>query len=204
MIRQRVLEVSLPNEYSNILSGIKPWNGVYWSKPKKCHDRLKEIIDNLRDNYRQSQLECSYCGLKLGGTSNGELDHIAPKSSHPEFTFVLENITVACHLCNSTSKKGRFDTISDKKSVYDQCEFCIIHPYFDNPSDHIEFLNKDNSVIIQVKNNSTKGRNTISHFNLNEPRMTFLRTQEMLFERLREKYKLEEEIEDLISEVLNP
>lgn len=83
-------------------------------------------------------VRCAYCGSRLHGTRHHR-DHIAPKESHPEFTFLPENLVLACYTCNSDYKRAA-DTIITKSKIYAYCTFSIIHPHFDEPSDHIQFV----------------------------------------------------------------
>lgn len=64
---------------------------------------------------------CAYCGLKMRG-EHPHRDHIAPKESHPEYTFQPENLVLTCYPCNSEFK-GKTDTISLKKGTYIECLF---------------------------------------------------------------------------------
>ena len=72
---------------------------------------------------------------------------------------------LACDLCNSTDYKGDFNTIATHSNIYRNCTFNIIHPYYDNRSQHLS-LSPDGHLSIQQ--NSTKGLNTVTLFGLNE------------------------------------
>ncbi len=91
MINKANYNISLSiSEFRQLIS-IKPWFGSHWDKTP--NDEIKAIKSKIREQLNDTQSVCSYCGLMLGGTSNGEIEHIAPKASfrHPEFTFVLKN-----------------------------------------------------------------------------------------------------------------
>ena len=123
---------------------------------------------------------CAYCGSRLHGTKHHR-DHIAPKESHPEFTFVPSNLVLACYHCN-TDCKGTTDTVSNKNPEYSKCLFTIVHPYFDEPSNHIAFVGGINSILIQVVNGSAKGKATIGLFHLDSPEMTKQRAKDAMFD----------------------
>lgn len=110
---------------------------------------------------------CAYCGSRLHGSKHHR-DHIAPKESHPEFTFFPENLVLACYTCNSDYKLAA-DTIATKDAEYAKCTFTIVHPHFDEPSKHIEFISDVGGLLIQVVDGSTKGRATIDMFHLDSP-----------------------------------
>jgi len=203
MIKKANYNISLSiSEFRQLIS-IKPWSGSHWDKTP--NNEIKAIKSKIREQLNNIQSVCSYCGLKLGGTSNGEIEHIAPKASfrHPEFTFIPKNLTLACHLCNGFSKKGTKDTVSKKNNVYAKCEFDIVHPYFDNPNDHFEWTDNQIELLIQVKNNSTKGTNSIKLFKLDSPLMNELRAQQIRFEEFKISNTISQQDEDLINTILN-
>jgi len=116
---------------------------------------------------------CAYCGSRLHGTKHHR-DHIAPKESHPEFTFLPENLVLACYTCDS-DYKWTVDTIVTKDAAYANCTFSIIHPHFDEPSDHIQFISGVGGLLVQVVPGSTKGRATVDMFHLDSPERTIQR-----------------------------
>jgi uncharacterized protein (TIGR02646 family) len=123
---------------------------------------------------------CAYCGARLHGTKHHR-DHIAPKESHPEFTFLPENLVLACYTCNSDYKLA-VDTIVTKDAVYANCTFSIVHPHFDQPGDHIQFVGGVGGLLIQVVSGSTKGRATVDLFHLDSPERTKQRIMDAAFE----------------------
>lgn len=123
---------------------------------------------------------CAYCGSRLAEKKNHR-DHIAPKESHPAFTFIPENLVLACYHCN-TGCKGRADTVTVKAEKYSDCAFSIVHPYFDEPSGHFQFVGATNEILIQLVNNSPKGKATIEMFGLDSPEKTKERAKEAAFE----------------------
>lgn len=124
---------------------------------------------------------CAYCGSRLLGTKHHR-DHIAPKEVHPEFTFYPSNLVLACYHCN-TDCKGATDTVNMKQATYDKCGFVIIHPYFDEPSEHIEYVGGIDEILIQVVNGSLKGHATIAMFRLDSTDMTSQRAKDALFDK---------------------
>jgi uncharacterized protein (TIGR02646 family) len=123
---------------------------------------------------------CAYCGSRLHGTKHHR-DHIAPKESHPEFTFLPENLVLACYTCNSDYKLAA-DTIATKAAAYANCTFLIIHPHFDEPTDHIHFVPGIGGLLIQVIPGSLKGRATVDMFRLDSPERTKQRIMDAAFE----------------------
>lgn len=113
--------------------------------------------------------KCAYCGLPFGETGKTEIEHIAPKGGtrrpkNPEFAFTIDNLVLACNLCNSPIKKGNFETIELKAPIYQDCTFKIVHPHFDDHSIHYNWPVGVDSVLIQGI--SDKGRESIRLFKL--------------------------------------
>ncbi|CDX61047.1 HNH endonuclease domain protein [Mesorhizobium plurifarium] len=71
--------------------------------------------------------KCAYCESKLLHIHHGDVEHIYPKSLDPEKTFVWNNLTLACEICNQN------------KSNKDPFLEHIIDPYIVEPSDHLIF-----------------------------------------------------------------
>jgi uncharacterized protein (TIGR02646 family) len=142
--------------------------------PRKFKD---QITSHLTTN--QSR-RCAYCGLRLLGAKHHR-DHIAPKESHPEFTFVSANLVLACYHCN-TDRKDTQDTVSAKNAEYSNCLFTIVHPYFDEPTQHFEFVGATEKILIQVVNGSAKGTETIRMFDLASPEMSKQRAKDALID----------------------
>lgn len=107
---------------------------------------------------------CAYCRVKLEGKYHHR-DHIAPKELHPEYTFTPMNLVLSCYYCN-TECKGDTDTVIFKCFEYKYNNFSIVHPYLDNPEEHLEFLGKENQILVSVVDDSPKGEKTIRMFRL--------------------------------------
>ncbi|MDZ4402350.1 HNH endonuclease [Prosthecobacter sp.] len=125
-------------------------------------------------------MRCAYCGSRLYGTKHHR-DHIAPKESHPKFTFVPANLVLACYHCN-TDCKGTTDTVITKDKTYGKCVFSIVHPHFDDPKEHLAFVGGTNAILIQVVNASSKGSATVALFHLDSPEMTKQRAKDVLID----------------------
>ena len=129
---------------------------------------------------RNQSRRCAYCGSRLRG-EHPHRDHIAPKESHPEFTFLPSNLVLACYYCN-TECKGAYDSVDGKAAAYSKCTFRIVHPYLDEPSEHIEFVGGEKEILIRVTNDSAKGRETIRLFKLTSPEISKQRAKDALFD----------------------
>jgi uncharacterized protein (TIGR02646 family) len=179
-----------------ILNNLKPWQKDYWDKDAFYNGtNYKDELDRVKRAVKvslQSELgnECCYCGSELGITSDAELDHIAPKYKHPQFTFELKNLVPSCTKCNKSTRKGKRLTIKKEKFKYAKCKFKIYHPHFDRPEKHFEYLvNRDHVVVIRPL--TRKARKTISFFKLNDPIMAKNRGQRYLYSLIKtpDKYQ---------------
>lgn len=111
---------------------------------------------------------CAYCERVLS-KGEVEIEHIAPKNHYGDFTFEPYNLVSSCTCCNAPVNKGQNKTIIDpvNKVAYEKNSFSIVHPYFDNPDDHIKYLDADRTVFDE-NNCSGKGKATINLFNWKE------------------------------------
>lgn len=58
--------------------------------------------------------KCAYCESKVLHITYGDIEHIIPKSPHPEVTYVWANLTLACDKCNTN--KGEVENLADPYS----------------------------------------------------------------------------------------
>ncbi len=135
---------------------------------KKFKSELSAALKKSQEN------RCAYCGARFQG-ARPHRDHIAPKGAqlHPEWSFHTRNLVLACYDCNS-SRKGEFDTVVVKSSYYRRTKFNIVHPYLDDPREHLAFTGHRLAVLVRAVNGSAKGVQTIKLFDLDNP----LRTKE--------------------------
>lgn len=130
----------------------------------------KRLIKDLRKLLEKAfDKKCYYCQTRINiGNVSPEIDHILYKDKYKYFTFRPENLVWSCKICNTN--KGTKDALITSNSLHSQNylfkdyksfnanNFKIIHAYFDNYDDHIDFLDK---IFPVPKNASTKGTKTI-------------------------------------------
>lgn len=150
------------------------------------------------------QEKCAYCGLKFGGTSHSQIEHIAPKadSKYPQFTFLPKNLVLSCGYCNGFYKKGNLDTIDQLEKPYERSVFNIVHPYLDDPNDHFSWDDGHIKILISINNNSPKGTKSINVFGLDTVKMSELRAQQVRFDEMKMQYELNQQDNDLVEEIL--
>lgn len=137
---------SYTEEENNLISSITITKDTWDS------DDIVELKKAIRNFYRKEQkIKCAYCKnpVSLVYPDNCHIEHIAPKSLHPEYIFTTQNLCVICAECNKIKRNQETinaipDTIKKKlKTKYpDKSEhFFIVHPHFDNYDDHIHIVN---------------------------------------------------------------
>lgn len=156
------------NVISENYTSYKDW----YSKSK-----LKPIKSNLKQYLRYVQRnQCCYCRQNLGFDHRQvDIEHIVDKQDHWTFGFEPKNLALSCPACNSC-KTNRETLKDDTATEYPNNGdgFIIIHPYFDNYSDHIEvhypvFISK-----------SEKGDNTIEYCKLDRLKFVEARQKETM------------------------
>ncbi|MDV3493303.1 hypothetical protein CMT25_19115 [Elizabethkingia anophelis] len=136
-------------------------------------DDNSSLRKEIRDYYRKQQKgTCSYCKqmVSIVYASDCHIEHIAPKSLHPEYIFEPLNSCIICSDCNQIKRNQETigtmpDTIKKKhKRNYPNKseDFYIVHPHFDNYEDHIIIVNG-----LYIDKDSKKGNFTIGACRLN-------------------------------------
>ena len=111
------------------------WNG---STPK--HTALRGAI--RRHYLKEQEHHCAYCG-RLRQDFHGynwDIDHIIPKSTHPQYTYEPRNFAITCKECNiSKDNKNVLAPGVDSSGDYpfNLQDYIIIHPHLDNYSTHL-------------------------------------------------------------------
>lgn len=148
---------------------------------KRTDGKYKQFKENVTATMKAAQSNrCAYCGARLH-EKRPHRDHIAPKSPHYEWTFWPANLVLACYCCN-VDRKGEVDTVDVKAPSYRRTTFNIVHPFFDDPSEHLNFELDEKAILISAKNGSAKGERTIELFNLMDPERAKQRAKDLLFD----------------------
>lgn len=166
----------IPHNYKNawdgklsdlVAAGTLPANAK--SIRNEIKARIKSKLLAIQGKY------CIYCGIHFDIVGTAQREHIAYKGKYPQFTFTNQNIALACAYCNGFEKKSTQNVISRQRTKYRDCEFSIIHPYFDKFDEHIELTFNRLEISLSEKNNSSKGKNTIKMFKLMEAAQASMR-----------------------------
>lgn len=128
------------------------------NKPKNWED-MTAIRTELRKYILEEQgYCCAYTEIRLDCPDNTHIDHFKRQHLFPDLKFDYTNMLVSC---NSEQYGGKYKDkqVSDKKMYAD-----LINPVEESSTDHFEFTYTGK---ILPLNDSTKGKQTISYFNLN-------------------------------------
>lgn len=208
MIKKISFSFSYSVNEKNYLNQISPFIGEYWKNPPVSKDTMANLKKSIKKNLKKIQGNvCAYCGLDLEETSEVNIEHIAPKGMrknmktpfYPEFMFTAMNLVLACSYCNGFSKKGTIDTVSIYDFDYYQCDFSIVHPYFDDPNLHYDWAINNDKIIIISK--STKGSKSIEIFKLDAEQQTIARAKKL--KQLDPNRKLSAKDDELLKSIIN-
>lgn len=206
-IRKLPICINYSDEQEEFLDYLRPMRNFYWdTRTKIPHKKwgtlatLNRLKSFIREKLITSHgLFCSYCGLKLKETSGDEIDHIAPKSNYPEFTFEPLNLVLSCTLCNGPTKKHTYNSIEKLAAQYENCTFKIVHPYFDDPSLHYSYKNTENGIPAIIELKTSKAIESNELFKLDSPEMTEARVKDGLLQM----YPITQADEQLIKNVMS-
>lgn len=192
MIRKILDNIVFTPEEEQAIRNIGKMKSDSWDNPTLEHirDKIKIQLENVQRNNifpkEYDFVECAYCGLITGGIGRKEVEHIAHKAKHQEFSYHSMNLVFACSHCNGSSKKGQKNVVknkpvlktdhqsasyfSDIQTQYELTSFTILHPKINNPD--VDYKWGDVDKIILVDGNTPEAKNSIEMFGLKEFHMT--------------------------------
>ena len=135
----------------------------------------------LLDSYRYAPLKhhlvaeangkCIYCESKITHLYYGDIEHIKPKALFPRERLTIDNLGLACALCNNA-----------KSDFWDNTH-PLLNPYVDSPTDEVLAL----GFMVARKPGRDRARLTIDKIDLNRP---------ALLERRKERIELLQPLAD--------
>lgn len=169
-------------------------------RPDRWGGRAKAVIDFktavMTQGLQIQNQKCAWCTLNVGplGRRTAHRDHVAPKAKHPKWTFLAKNLVIACEYCNGFAVKGDIDTVQALEDAYDDCIFLVVHPYLDNPTDHLEFVDSESGFPIAIRSSTPKGGWTIKNLQLDTPGATLERVKDRLLEKYNSDLSPEQQV----------
>ncbi len=141
---------------------------------------LRDLKDRLRDHHlKRHHNTCCYCRSNLHGGGHFFVDreHILPKEKFPNYTYHIENLSVACKRCNMQFKNRSLAFLAVKRALVTQVPgdstwFHFVHPNLDDWRDHLrryaQQIDTHTVVAYKVVNDSAKGHWTWRFFALEQ------------------------------------
>lgn len=141
----------------------------------KWDDMENEELKNFKKNLRQSlksNIYCPYCRRRLQRKNYDQIDHIIFKADYDHYTFQPLNLVLACRRCNNNKLNNNvllddfideFKDLTWKEYPENGTYFKIIHPYYDDYSQHMATTL---SIFYKPISGSEKALNTIEMMNL--------------------------------------
>lgn len=201
MLQKINQRVRFNNKIKRYIKSLKPLIGGEWDSKDVLNKELKIHLRKQLCIYQNNK--CAYCGLPLNETGKTEIEHIAPKGGdkrpkYPQYAYTTYNLVLSCNLCNSPIKKGMIDTVEKlDKQNYKNCTFNIIHPYFDDPSDHVDFVARGNKIIIVPK--TAKGKKSVDIFQLDNEAHCSARAKQAYYEMAEDSVAMEALLNKIIT-----
>lgn len=147
-----------------------------WEINTKAEKALKHRIS--KRTLWEQDCRCAYCECMMV-KGNCFIEHFVPKSLHREFVYEPENLTSSCGRCNCTGIKGHKETLdSTLNTTYNLNQFKIVHPYIDQPDQHIIFKDAERTVFDKARC-SPKGLATIEFFHWDDDDAILARQREV-------------------------
>jgi 5-methylcytosine-specific restriction endonuclease McrA len=154
------------------------------SKPERW--RHDQIVQRLRSETCE---KCAYCEAIIEDVSYPHVEHILPKTRMPEQVYSWQNLTRACEVCNT------------KKGNYHNPIAPLLHPYDDDPSEHLDF----HGPIVSWRLGSIAGERTVKRLDLSRPALVVERARriQQLHDEISRWYGSDGEDRELLSLVID-
>lgn len=136
------------------------------------HWRHRDIKAQL---HAETDGKCAYCEAVIGDVSFPHVEHMIPKSIHPELAHTWSNLTSACQVCNIN------------KGDYYHPDLPVLNPYIDDIGEHIDFPGG----FANVKLTAARGEATVKELDLNRIDLAMARIRRLAqMNELLERWKV--------------
>lgn len=127
-------------------------------------DALIDIRKSVKQHYiREQEYRCCYCQQKDYSEHGRDWDaeHVIARSLEPKFMFTPENLAVSCVECDQRKSATEVRVRNFRKFPQKSSHYKIVHPHFDDWSEHLEIEGGETYVAL-----TEKGKFTIYHCDL--------------------------------------
>ncbi len=148
-------------------------------RPRSARYAHREIVERLE---AMSFHKCFYCEQSTKEMKKN-VDHYVECTERPDLAFEWTNLYLSCCDCNNGKPSNRDIPVAD---CVDPCD-----PAMD-PADHLTFKDE----LIDVRNDSERGRQTIRKYRLDRPELdrmrarrliVFLKAHDVILERMNQE-----------------
>lgn len=105
------------------------------SRLKSFKERVKDYYDGLQNQ------KCAYCRMDVStATGYYHIEHIAPKSSYPQWMYDPRNLCLACPYCNSAKNDKEVLSRPCQELPTESNAYIIVNPHLDKYFDQITVI----------------------------------------------------------------
>lgn len=144
---------------------------------KKYHNQWDEAFLNTDEHtaisnclYERQNHYCAYCDIKISEQNDGHIEHLERSSDNPQRTFDWSNMFFSC---NHTDSCGKFKDASKNPQNFNPMD--IVDPSVDDPGDFFVY-DLEGNILPKDADHEHKAKETIRIFNLNNARLTGIRS----------------------------
>lgn len=156
-------KLSRPDDGPECLAAVPA--GTPWSSfGPPCKPKVRQALETMNTDRGPAAL-CSYCESLLTEASGAHIEHLFPKSDHPDKTYRWDNLYLSCQ---STDHCGHY---KDSTAAPDYDPADLIQPDIDNPDDYLHFHSSGEVAVRSGLPDAERHRaqTTIAVLNLNAP-----------------------------------
>jgi hypothetical protein len=111
----------------------------FWESPA-----AESVRKEVKQHYIKEQgYCCCYCAVSIPSQHGRawDVEHIIPRSTHPEYLFEPENLAAACIECNN-EKRDKPVLTSRRRRTFPRnpTAYRICHPHYDRLEDHLVIM----------------------------------------------------------------
>jgi len=113
-------------------------SSTYWNE-----EAVDPIRAEIKNHYiAEQEYTCVYCKRQIATANKAmwDAEHVICRDKAPRFMFTPQNLAVSCRDCNIAKGQTEVRTTMRKKFPKESKHYRIVHPHFDNYSDHIRWI----------------------------------------------------------------
>lgn len=128
------------------------------------HAVISDCLYGRQDHY------CAYCDTKINVQKDGHVEHLERRANNPQRRFDWNNMFFSC---NKDDSCGNFKDNSKPAPVFNPMD--IVDPSIEDPDDFFVY-DLEGNILPKDADHAHKAKETIRIFNLNNARLTGIRS----------------------------